>query len=83
MFAAYSRTAMQSEHLWTDFITSPRPQTIRSWKNTTLHEWKDLLMKKRLEVKYERTVSTFEEIINILYWDDYANRKCNNEKNKI
>lgn len=75
MFTAFSKTSMRGEHLWTDFISSFRPHTIRSWTKPMLHEWRDLLIRRGIYVQTVRTRSPYEAIIDVLYWPHYANPK--------
>lgn len=58
-----------------DFINSFRPHNILAWIKPILQERRDLLVKRGICVRSERTRSPYEEIIYLLYWANYLKQE--------
>lgn len=72
LYEAYNKSSMRTENLWIEFITSFRPHTIRSWSKVQLHEWIDLLRNRGFTIKTTRSRSSYESVIDVLYWSDFG-----------
>lgn len=71
MFASYQKTKLRGEYFWTEFITSFRPHTIKSWPRPVLSEWRDLIMQRGIYLDCDRSRSPYETVIDILYRDKH------------
>lgn len=50
-----------------DFITSHRPEAIRSWNKSTLLEWTDFLSARGVTISSDRSTSHTEKVIELLH----------------